>query len=107
MVEIAAADAAHSTIMSVNNSLFCTGLLTHGTEAQKQKHVRSIAEGEEIGAFALTEPQSGSHATAILSRAVQQSDGTFVVDAKKSRITPAPVPEYNVLGAGAGRRRGW
>jgi alkylation response protein AidB-like acyl-CoA dehydrogenase len=43
MVEVAAADAAHSTIMSVNNSLFCNGILTHGTE-QKQTHVRAIAE---------------------------------------------------------------
>src|SRR3546814_1277168 len=76
MVEIAAADAAHSTIMSVNNSLFCNGILTHGTEAQKQKYVRAIAEGEEIGAFALTEPQSGSDATAMRCRAVKQADGT-------------------------------
>src|SRR4029079_18129214 len=65
MVEIAAADAAHSTIMSVNNSLFCTGLLTQRTESKKQKCVRAIAEGEEMGAFALTEPQSGSDATAM------------------------------------------
>ena len=56
MVEVAAADAAHSTIMSVNNSLFCNGILKFGTEAQKQKYVRAIAEGKEIGAFALTEP---------------------------------------------------
>jgi alkylation response protein AidB-like acyl-CoA dehydrogenase len=45
MVEVAAADAAHSTIMSVNNSLFCNGILTHGTEQQKQTYVRAIAEG--------------------------------------------------------------
>mgnify|MGYP002652270198 CR=1 FL=1 len=56
MVEVAAADAAHSTIMSVNNSLFCNGILTFGTEAQKQLYVRAIAEGTHIGAFALTEP---------------------------------------------------
>ncbi|PAL07928.1 acyl-CoA dehydrogenase, partial [Staphylococcus hominis] len=42
MVEVAAGDAAHSTIMSVNNSLFCNGILTHGSEAQKQKYVRAI-----------------------------------------------------------------
>ena len=60
MIEIAAGDAAHSTIMSVNNSLFCNGILLNGTEEQKQKYVRAIAEGREIGAFALTEPQSGS-----------------------------------------------
>src|SRR3546814_12221355 len=64
MVEIAAADAAHPTIMSVNNSLFCNGILTHGTAAQKQKSVRPSAEGEEIGAFALIAPQEASAATA-------------------------------------------
>jgi alkylation response protein AidB-like acyl-CoA dehydrogenase len=97
MVEVAAADAAHSTIMSVNNSLFCNGILTHGTEAQKQKYVRAIAEGAAIGAFALTEPQSGSDATAMRCRAVKQADGTFVVNGKKSWITSGPVAKYIVL----------
>ncbi|MCW5580549.1 MAG: acyl-CoA dehydrogenase family protein [Luteimonas sp.] len=97
MVEIAAADAAHSTIMSVNNSLFCNGILTHGTEEQKQKYVRAIAEGAEIGAFALTEPQSGSDATAMRCRAVKRDDGSFVVNGKKSWITSGPVAKYIVL----------
>ena len=97
MIEIAAADAAHSTIMSVNNSLFCNGILTHGTEDQKQKYVRAIAEGREIGAFALTEPQSGSDATAMRCRAVKQSDGSFVINGKKSWITSGPVAKYFVL----------
>src|SRR6476659_1804925 len=97
MVEIAAGDAAHSTIMSVNNSLFCNGILTHGTEAQKQKYVRAIAEGKEIGAFALTEPQSGSDATAMRCRAVKQPDGSFVINGKKSWITSGPVARYIVL----------
>jgi hypothetical protein len=97
MVEIAAADAAHSTIMSVNNSLFCNGILTHGSEEQKQKYVRAIAEGKEIGAFALTEPQSGSDATAMRCRAVKQDDGSFKVNGKKSWITSGPVAKYIVL----------
>ncbi len=97
MIEIAAADAAHSTIMSVNNSLFCNGILTHGSEAQKQKYVRAIAEGAEIGAFALTEPQSGSDATAMRCRAVRQADGSYVVNGKKSWITSGPVAKYIVL----------
>ena len=97
MVEVAAGDAAHSTIMSVNNSLFCNGILTHGSEAQKQKYVRAIAEGEAIGAFALTEPQSGSDATAMRCRAVKQADGTFVINGKKSWITSGPVAKYIVL----------
>ena len=97
MIEIAAGDAAHSTIMSVNNSLFCNGILTHGTEAQKQTYVRAIAEGKEIGAFALTEPQSGSDATAMRCRAVKQADGSFVINGKKSWITSGPVARYIVL----------
>jgi alkylation response protein AidB-like acyl-CoA dehydrogenase len=88
---------AHSTIVSVNNSLFCNGILKFGTEAQKQLYVRAIAEGREIGAFALTEPQSGSDATAMRCRAVKQADGSFVVNGKKSWITSGPVAKYIVL----------
>jgi len=97
MIEIAAGDAAHSTIMSVNNSLFCNGILLNGTEEQKQKYVRAIAEGREIGAFALTEPQSGSDATAMRCRAVKQADGSYVINGKKSWITSGPVAKYIVL----------
>ncbi|WP_295863237.1 acyl-CoA dehydrogenase family protein [uncultured Xanthomonas sp.] len=97
MVEIAAGDAAHSTIMSVNNSLFCAGILKNGNEEQKQKYVRAIAEGREIGAFALTEPQSGSDATAMRCRAVRQDNGSFVINGKKSWITSGPVAKYIVL----------
>ncbi len=97
MIEIAAADAAHSTILSVNNSLFCNGILTFGTEAQKQLYVRAIAEGREIGAFALTEPQSGSDATAMRCKAVKQADGGYIVNGKKSWITSGPVAKYIVL----------
>ena len=97
MIEVAAADAAHSTIMSVNNSLFCNGILKYGTEAQKQLYVRAIAEGREIGAFALTEPQSGSDATAMRCKATKQTDGSYVVNGKKSWITSGPVAKYIVL----------
>ena len=97
MVEIAAADAAHSTIVSVNNSLFCNGILKFGTEAQKQRYVRAIAEGREIGAFALTEPQSGSDATAMRCKAIRQADGSYLINGKKSWITSGPVAKYVVL----------
>ena len=97
IVEVSAADAAHATIMSVNNSLFCNAVLGHGTEAQKQTYVRAIAEGREIGAFALTESQSGSDATAMRCRAVKQADGSFVINGQKSWITSGPVARYIVL----------
>ena len=97
MIEIAAADCAHSTIVSVNNSLFCNGILKFGSEAQKQLYVRAIAEGKEIGAFALTEPQSGSDATAMRCKATKRADGSFVINGKKSWITSGPVAKYIVL----------
>lgn len=97
MIEIAAADCAHSTIVSVNNSLFCNGILKFGSEPQKQLYVRAIAEGREIGAFALTEPQSGSDATAMRCRAVRQDDGSYVINGKKSWITSGPVAKYIIL----------
>jgi len=97
MIEIAAADCAHSTIMSVNNTLYCNGLLKFGTHEQKLKYVKPIASGEAIGAFALTEPQSGSDATAMRIRATRQADGSYVVNGKKSWITSGPVAKYILL----------
>jgi alkylation response protein AidB-like acyl-CoA dehydrogenase len=97
MIEIAQADCAHSTIMSVNNTLYCNGILKFGTEEQKHKYVKPIASGEAIGAFALTEPQSGSDATAMRCRAVKQADGSFVINGKKSWITSGPVAKYVLL----------
>jgi alkylation response protein AidB-like acyl-CoA dehydrogenase len=97
MIEIAAADAATSTIMSVNNSLFCNGILKHGNEQQKQKFVRAIATGEAIGAYALTEPQSGSDASAMHTRAAKNAAGDWVINGKKSWITSGPVARYIVL----------
>jgi hypothetical protein len=106
MIEIAAGDCAHSTIVSVNNSLFCNGILKFGNEEQKQLYVRAVAEGREIGAFALTEPQSGSDATAMRCRAVKQDDGRFVINGKKSWITSGPVARYIVLFAMTDPERG-
>jgi alkylation response protein AidB-like acyl-CoA dehydrogenase len=97
MIEVAAADAATATIMSVNNSLFCNGILKHGNEEQKQQYVRAIAQGEAIGAYALTEPQSGSDASAMHTRATKNANGDWVINGKKSWITSGPVARYLVL----------
>ena len=97
VIEIAAADAATATIMSVNNSLFCNAILQHGDEEQKQKYVRAIATGEAIGAYALTEPQSGSDASAMHTRATKNANGDWVINGKKSWITSGPEARYIVL----------
>jgi alkylation response protein AidB-like acyl-CoA dehydrogenase len=96
--EIAAADAAHSTIVSVNNSLYCNGILEFGSEEQKHAFVKPVASGEVIGAYALTEPQSGSDAGNIRTRAVRSDDGDhYVLNGKKSWITSGPVARYVVV----------
>ena len=98
MIEVCAADAAHGTIMSVNNSLFCNGILKFGTEEQKQQFVKPIATGEKIGAYCLTEPQSGSDASNMRCRAKLSDDGShYVINGKKSWITSGPVADYCVL----------
>jgi alkylation response protein AidB-like acyl-CoA dehydrogenase len=90
--EIAKADASHSTVMSVNNSLYCYGILKFGTEEQKQKFVTPVASGEKIGAYSLTEPMSGSDAATMRSRAVLDGD-EYVLNGLKSWVTSGPVAD--------------
>ena len=98
MIEISAADAAHGAIMSVNNSLYLHGILKFGTEDQKRRFVTPVATGASIGAYALTEPQSGSDAANMRTRAVRSADGSqYVINGKKSWITSGPVADYLVL----------
>ncbi|MHB8629697.1 MAG: acyl-CoA dehydrogenase family protein [Aggregatilineales bacterium] len=98
MEEIAKADAAHSTIMSVNNSLFGLGLYKFGTEAQKQKYLKPVASGEKIGAYSLTEPMSGSDSGTMKSRAVLNEGGThYVINGRKSWVTSGPVADTVLL----------
>jgi len=96
MIEIAKADVSHSTIMSVNNSLYCHGILKFGTEEQKKKYVTPIATGRKIGAYSLTEPMSGSDAGAMKSRAVRGGDH-YVFNGRKSWVTSGPVADYIVV----------
>jgi alkylation response protein AidB-like acyl-CoA dehydrogenase len=98
MAEISAADAAHGTIVSVNNSLFGVPMLEFGTEEQKQKYLVPVATGEVNGAYALTEPQSGSDAGSMRARAVLSDDGScYTINGKKSWITSGPVAKYVVF----------
>ena len=81
--EIAAGDGATSTIMSVHNSVGCMPILKFGTEAQKQEFLVPMAQGEKIGAFCLTEPQAGSDASALRTRAVRDGDHWIINGAKQ------------------------
>jgi len=84
--EIAAGDGACSTIMSVHNSVACTPILKYGTDAQREKFLRPMARGELLGAFCLTEPQAGSDAASLRTRAVRKGD-TYVLNGVKQFIT--------------------
>jgi len=84
--EIAAGDGACSTIMSVHNSVACMPILRFGSDAQKQRFLGKLARGEMLGCFCLTEPQAGSDAGAIQTRA--RRDGNhWVLDGTKQFIT--------------------
>ena len=73
--EIAAGDGATSTIISVNNSVVCGPILAFGTDAQKEKFLKPLARGEQLGCFCLTEPHVGSDAAAIRTTATRVSAG--------------------------------
>jgi alkylation response protein AidB-like acyl-CoA dehydrogenase len=84
--EIAAADGACSTIMSVHNSVACMPLLRFGSAAQKDRFLGPLARGEMLGCFCLTEPQAGSDAAALATRA-RRATGGWILDGTKQFIT--------------------
>ncbi|NEK35729.1 acyl-CoA dehydrogenase family protein [Rhizobium leguminosarum] len=84
--EIAAGDGPCSTIMSVHSSVGCVPILKFGTEEQRQRFLPKLASGEWIGGFALTEPQAGSDASNLKTRARRDGDH-YVIDGSKQFIT--------------------
>lgn len=84
--EIAVGEGATSTIMSVHNSVGCMPILKFGTDAQREQFLKPMARGELLGAFCLTEPQAGSDASALRTRA-RKSDRGWVLNGTKQFIT--------------------
>lgn len=89
--EIAAGDGALSTVMSVNNAPVCAALLRYGSKAQQERFLVPCAKGEIIGAFCLTEPQAGSDASALKTRAVRKPDGGWMINGVKQFITSGSI----------------
>ena len=86
MEEISKVDASTSVCMSVNNSLVCWGLDKFGSEDQKERFLPSLATGEKIGAFCLSEPEAGSDATSQRTTAIDMGD-YYLVNGTKNWIT--------------------
>lgn len=84
--EIAAGDGGTSTIISVNNCPVCSIAMMYANEEQKQRFLRPLAQGEMLGAFALTEPHTGSDASALRTTAVREGDH-YVINGTKQFIT--------------------
>jgi butyryl-CoA dehydrogenase len=84
--EIAAGDGATSTVVSVQNSVVCGPIQAFGTDAQKERYLKPLARGEQLGCFCLTEPHVGSDAGAITTRAEHRGD-RYVLSGVKQFIT--------------------
>ena len=86
MEEIAVGDLGTSTGMSVNNSLVCAGLQAFASEEQKERFLKPLASGGKLGAFCLTEPHTGSDASALRTRAMPDGN-SYLVNGTKQFIT--------------------
>lgn len=84
--EIAAGDASTSTLMSVHNSVGCGPVHAWGTQTQKERWLRDLATGKKIGCFCLTEPQAGSEANNLRTKA-ELKDGKWIINGSKQFIT--------------------
>ncbi len=94
--EIAAGCGAMSTLMSVNNSPVAAAVNAYGTPEQKKKFLVPLAQGKVIGAFCLTEPQAGSDASALKTRAVRDGDH-FVLNGTKQFITSGRIAGFALV----------
>ncbi|WP_300441870.1 acyl-CoA dehydrogenase family protein [Zoogloea sp.] len=94
--EIAAGDGATSTIVSVQNSLACGITMKYGTDAQKETWLKPLARGDKLGCFCLTEPHTGSDASAITTRADRDGDD-FIINGIKHYITTGKHAEVAIV----------
>ena len=94
--EIAAGDGAVSTIMAVHNSVGCAPILKFGTPEQKERFLKPMAQGDMLACFCLTEPQAGSDAAAIKTRAVRDGDH-YVLNGSKQFITSGKTAKVAIV----------
>jgi len=94
--EISRCCASTGVILSVQNSLYCGSLHRFGTEEQRKRLLTPFGRGEKIGCYALTEPQAGSNAAAIETRAVRKGD-VYIVNGTKAWITNGGVADAAIV----------
>jgi len=94
--EIAAGCASTAVTMSVNNSLYIDCILRVANEELKKKYIPEYAQGQKLGAYALTEPNAGSDAGALRATAVKKGD-KYILNGTKSFITNAPDADAMVV----------
>ena len=96
LMEIAAADGALSTIISIQNSLIVSALIKDGNAEQQQKFLPDLISGRLVGAFALTETDAGSDASAIRTKAVKQGDN-YILNGSKQFITSGKIAGLTIV----------
>jgi len=96
LIELAAGDGALSTIVSIHNSLIVTALLKYGTDAQRDRFLPMLVSGQGTGAFALTETDAGSDASAMRTRAVRV-DGGWRITGSKQFITSGRIAKFAII----------
>jgi acyl-CoA dehydrogenase family protein 9 len=84
--EFAQVDATLSVVMGVHQSIGMKGIVLYGTDEQKERLLPELCSGQKLAGFALTEPNAGSDAYGLESRAVPQSDGSWVLNGEKRYI---------------------
>lgn len=106
MEELSKIDASASVMVSVNNSLVCFGIEAYGSEEQKQKYLKKLATGEQIGAFCLSEPEAGSDATSQRTTAIDMGDH-YVINGTKNWITNGGRSDVYLVIAQTDREKGY
>jgi hypothetical protein len=96
LMEIAGGDGALATVVSGHNSVGVMPILNWGSEEQKRRWVRDLASGRKLSAFALTEPQGGSDAAAIQTRATKKGNG-YVLSGTKQFITSGSTADVTLV----------
>ena len=106
LMELSKIDPSTAITMAINNSLVCWGIETYGTDEQKKKYLSRLATGEVIGAFCLSEPESGSDATSLKVTADLRGDH-YLINGTKNWITNAHTASIYLLFAQSDPSQGY